>query len=105
MAVVVDCASARALVAEGAVCFDADTETATCNGERIQMSAAVIDGARPILVCGSSARRVRAASAKLEELGLPAWQVDGGPHRGSPVERCCRAVTTPGVNPPLAQES
>ena len=78
MSVIIDAASAARLLAEGAICFDADTSAATRDGQPVRLPAGTAGTGCPVLVCGSSAATVRTAVARLERWGLPAWQVTGG---------------------------
>lgn len=73
--VIVDDASARKLLAEGAICYDLDGGQVTRDGSEVLLPAPgdVID--RPILVCGSCVKLVRSTAEALERQGLPAWQV------------------------------
>lgn len=83
MSVTVDCHSAARLVAEGAVCFDTDTQTATCDGLTVNLSSAVSERTRPVLVCGASAAQTAAMVGRLERLGVAAWRVCGDDPGGS----------------------
>lgn len=85
MTVVVSCETAAALIAEGAICLDADTGVVTREGQAISLDSINIDGVAPVLVCGST-DVVNAAASDLEAVGLPAWRVSGVD--GHP--RCCR---------------
>jgi hypothetical protein len=75
MSVVVDRASAARLTAEGAICFDTDTSTATRDGRPVPWPVGRAQRATPILVCGSSDGTVRLVAEQLERQGLAAWQV------------------------------
>ncbi len=82
--VAVNCATAAALVAEGAICLDADLGLATRDGRSIAIPSVDTHCGAPILVCGSAAA-VQAVAQALDDEGLPAWRVvdAGGTH-------CCR---------------
>lgn len=75
MPVTIDSASAVRLAAEGAICLDADTSTATRNGLPVPWPPGQAEYAGPLLVRGSSDGTVRAAAERLERSGLAAWQV------------------------------
>ncbi len=53
--VAVNCATAAALVAEGAICLDADLGLATRDGRSIAIPSVDTHCGAPILVCGSAA--------------------------------------------------
>lgn len=89
MSVVVSCATAAALIAEGAVCFNTDTGVATCDGEVITLQSVLGVHPGPILVCGSDIA-VESAAEVLEADGLPAWRVTD-----SNGIDCCRCGTGP----------
>jgi hypothetical protein len=75
MPVTVDRASAARLTAEGAICFDTDTSTATCDGRPVRWPVSRAQRATPILVCGTCDGTVRLVAGQLEHQGLAAWQV------------------------------
>jgi hypothetical protein len=79
MPVTIDRASAARMAAEGAICFDTDTSTATRDGHPVPWPTRRADRACPILVCGSSDDTVRAVAERLECQGLAAWQVADRP--------------------------
>ena len=84
--VIIDSTSATQLMAEGAVCLDADTGQATRDGRLVALPDAAVGGRHPVLVSGGSQRVVTTALARLEGDGLAAWRVhtDHPPagHRG-----------------------
>ncbi|UZJ23416.1 hypothetical protein RHODO2019_09200 [Rhodococcus antarcticus] len=73
--VTIDSASAAQLVAEGAVCLDADTGEATREGRGVVLPDAAVGGRHPVLVSGTSESAVTRAVARLEAAGLAAWRV------------------------------
>jgi hypothetical protein len=75
MPVTIDRASAARLAAEGAICFDADTSTATRHGHPVPWPVSRPERAGPILVCGSSDGAAQAVAERLERQGLAAWRV------------------------------
>lgn len=75
MLVIVDCASAARLIAEGAMCFNTDSRTATCDGVEVPVPTCSATLRKPVLVCGTSSDAIRTAALQLEQWGLPAWQV------------------------------
>jgi hypothetical protein len=75
VSVIIDRASAARLAAEGVICFDTDTSTATRDGHPVPWPVSRTERARPILVCGSSDGMVRLVAERLERQGLAAWQV------------------------------
>jgi hypothetical protein len=79
MSVTIDHASAARLAAEGAICFDTDTSTASRDGHPVPWPVSRAAWAGPILVCGSSGSAVAAVADQLERQGLAAWQVTGRP--------------------------
>ncbi|GAC1641805.1 MAG: hypothetical protein NVS4B6_13560 [Mycobacterium sp.] len=107
MPVIVDCASAGRLIAEGAMCFNTDSRTATCDGVEVPVPACGATVCKPILVCGSSPDAIRAAALYLEQRGLPAWQVLDLDHPGDTARtldacKCPAAPTCPGFGAPTA---
>lgn len=72
--VTIDSTSAAQLMAEGAVCLDADTDQATRDGQPVTLPDIAHRGRHPVLVSGSYQRAV-AAAVRLEEDGLAAWRV------------------------------
>jgi hypothetical protein len=74
----IDPASATRLLAEGAIHFDTDDGSATCEGRPIQLPCAAGSLNRPILVAGSCGAAVEAMAQELLARGLPAWKVSGG---------------------------
>jgi hypothetical protein len=77
VSVIVDRASAARLAAEGPICFDADTSTATRDGRPVPWPVSRAERGTPILVCGSSDGTVRLIAEQMERQGLAAWQVAG----------------------------
>lgn len=73
--VVIDSRSAALLFAEGAICFDTDTGSATCEGRQVVLPSGPDTMTRPILVCGHAPSSRTMVADHLEALGLPAWQV------------------------------
>jgi hypothetical protein len=78
VSVTIDPASAARLLAEGAICFDTDTGSVTCEGRHVQLPSTSRSLNPPILVTGSRAAAVEAIAQELLEHGLPAWKVSGG---------------------------
>ena len=93
--VIVDGASARMLLAEGAICYDLDDGQVTRDGSAVLLPApgGVID--RPILVCGSCPDRVRSTAEALERRGLPAWQVRAATSSGASTEEHDKGAQRP----------
>jgi hypothetical protein len=79
MPVTVDHASAARLTAEGAICFNTDTSTATRDGHPVPWPVSRAQRNTPILVCGSSGDTVQLVAGQLERQGLAAWQVADRP--------------------------
>lgn len=80
MPVVIDCASAARLIAEGAICFDTDTRIAICEGVPVPLPTGAAPRIRPILVCGSSPAATRVVAEQFERRGMAAWQVHDRDH-------------------------
>jgi hypothetical protein len=78
VSVTIDPASAARLLAEGAICFDTDDGSVTCEGRHVQLPSTSSSLNRPILVAGSRAVAVEAVAQELLARGLPAWKVSGG---------------------------
>lgn len=74
MTVAVNCATAAVLIAEGAICLDADQGVATREGRMVAIPSVEAHCGAPILVCGS-ASAVNDVAQALEAEGLPAWRV------------------------------
>jgi hypothetical protein len=75
VSVTIDPASATRLLAEGAIRFDTDDGSVTCEGRPIQLPCAAGSLKRPILVSGSCEAAVEAVAQELQARGLPAWRV------------------------------
>lgn len=75
MSVTIDSDSADRLLAEGAVCIDADSSSATCEGTRVPIPTAGEATRRPVLVCGRTVVSVNRMARLLEDRGVVVWRV------------------------------
>ena len=89
--VTIDSASAAQLMAEGAVCLDADTGEATRDGQLVTLPDAAVGGRHPVLVSGSCQQVVTRALSRLEGAGLAAWRVHTEP--AGTAQRCATGFT------------
>ncbi len=102
MVVIVDCASAARLIAEGAMCFNTDSRTVTCDGVEVDVPTGEATVRKPVLVCGSSPAAIRAAARHLQARGLPAWQVLDPEDAAQTLRACkCRAAESDSTGLPI----
>lgn len=71
----IDCASAARLIAEGAICVDADARMAMSEEKPVRLRDDALDPFRPVLVCHSSPRVVAMDARQLAGCGIAVWQV------------------------------
>lgn len=103
MSVSVDCDSARKLVAEGAICVESNSFSATRENKIITMKTLLAEQDRPILVCGSSYPENLKALRRLEKLGLSPWLVLHVACSENLGCHCCIADDTCGGGPSRAE--
>lgn len=103
MSISLDCDSARKLVAEGAICVEADSFRATRENAIISMKTVLAEQDRPVLVCGCSDAANVTALRRLEKLGLSPWLVLHNTCSQTLGCHCCTAADTDGGGPSRAE--